>query len=341
MSSTLDLNGGTTTLAADSTTTYLAITDTSTNHDGTLVMNAGATLIFDDSDGAGFLSAATAITITINGNADSPCTIKSASSNPDYPWTLPATTTALTATRCKMRDYTGTRYSTAWVLNNIDWGDWYASADNVISFLRLYDPSTGTRWADSTTSDPTINELEDWLCDATDYIDQVTQHAWREVLVEDEYHDVELSWTGHHEYDLPIKLNHRQIRDISSSTDKIEVWNGSSWIDFVDTYTEGRGSDYWFDYAKGILYFADERPYYHEAGVRVTYRYGGVGVPNDIREACIKLVAIKFLESDWFKIVVPEGSGLENRKLELTDRWRRDVDRILMRRREPQLIGAF
>lgn len=341
MSATLDLNGGTTTITTDGTATYYQVTDTSTGHNGILIMQAGSTLIFDDTASAGFTATATLITITINGNTESPCTIKSASSSPSNPFILPATTTTMTATRVKFRDYTGTRNSSTWILNNVDWGDFYATADDVISFLRLYDPSTATRWADSTTSDPTTNELEDWLCDATDYIDNETEHAWREVLVENEYHDVGLNWKGFYDREIPVSLKHRNVRSISSSSDKIEVWNGSSWINFVSTYTEGRASDYWLDYTKGILYFADERPYYSEAGVRVTYRYGAVGVPYDIREAAVKLTAIKVLESDWYKVVVPEGSNLENRKMELCDRWRRDVDRILMRRREPQLIGAF
>lgn len=217
----------------------------------------------------------------------------------------------------------------------------YCTADNVISFLRLYDPSTGTRWADSTTSDPTTAELEGWINDAEDHIDAVTGHAWRTVTVTDEYHDAGRGWQGFYDREMPIKLDHRKIATLSTASDKIEVWNGSSWINFATEYTEGRSDGFWIDYTNGIVYFVNYKPYYADSGVRVTYRYGDSAVPGDIEEAATKLVAIRVLESDWYKAVVPEGSGLENRKTDLCVRWREDVERILRNRRELRLIGAF
>ena len=120
MTASLDLNGMSHTITADTTETYLAITDTSVGHDGTLVMEAGSTLEFDDASGAGFLAAATLITITVNGNSTSKCTIKSANSYPDHRWILPASTVTMVATRCIFRDYEGS-FDSTWIQNNCEY----------------------------------------------------------------------------------------------------------------------------------------------------------------------------------------------------------------------------
>jgi hypothetical protein len=51
MPSTLDLNAGMITLAADTVYTYYQITDTSLTHNGVLVMAAGSILRFDNKAG--------------------------------------------------------------------------------------------------------------------------------------------------------------------------------------------------------------------------------------------------------------------------------------------------
>ena len=119
MSATLDLNGQTVTLSADSVNYYYQITDTSSSHNGTLILQPGAEIVFDDASGAGFSSGASAITITVNGNSTSPCYVSSAISEPSNDWTMPALTANVTATRCTFADYV-IPFSApgAWVLNN-------------------------------------------------------------------------------------------------------------------------------------------------------------------------------------------------------------------------------
>jgi len=115
MSGTLDFNGTTHTIIADSTETWFQMT--STTGTGTLIMDSGSILEFDDALGAGFLPAASNIVIIVNGNSTSKCTIKSANSYPDYRWTLPSSLVTGVATRCIFRDYTGT-FPAGLVLNN-------------------------------------------------------------------------------------------------------------------------------------------------------------------------------------------------------------------------------
>lgn len=115
MSSALDLAGAAHTITADTTETYFTATDSVGG--GTLTIEAGATLEFDDTSGAGFLSTSSAFTLTCTGTSTAWCTIKSANSYPDNRWTLPPSGTTVTATRTQWRDYTGS-FATAWILNN-------------------------------------------------------------------------------------------------------------------------------------------------------------------------------------------------------------------------------
>jgi hypothetical protein len=115
MSAAHDLVGGAHTITADTTETYFTFTDSVGG--GTLTLESGSTLEFDDTAGAGFLSTSLAFTLTITGNSTSKCTIKSANSYPDYRWTLPSSLVTGVATRCVFRDYTGT-FPTGLILNN-------------------------------------------------------------------------------------------------------------------------------------------------------------------------------------------------------------------------------
>ena len=84
---------------------------------GELIIEAGASLEFDDTSGCGFLSTSEAFTLTCTGTSTAWVTIKSANSYPDYRWTLPPAATTVVATRVQWRDYTGS-FATAWILNN-------------------------------------------------------------------------------------------------------------------------------------------------------------------------------------------------------------------------------
>lgn len=118
-STILDLEGGTVTLALDTQYNYYQVTDTSTNHDGHLVMLAGSSLVFEDSLNAGFSPVATNIDIRIEGTADSLCVIESANDYADHRWMLPVSTVTMNATRCDFRNYSGD-FAPTWELQNCD-----------------------------------------------------------------------------------------------------------------------------------------------------------------------------------------------------------------------------
>jgi hypothetical protein len=211
----------------------------------------------------------------------------------------------------------------------------YTTAAKVASQLRLILPSTQARLTFSASTDPTLLEVENFILEAEDDIDRATNHAWRAVTMTNEYHDLSGLYTGRYRQELPVKLHHRSIRAMVSGTDKIELWDGTTWKDLVLTangYTEGRANDFWIDYTHGWIYFVSTKPYISERGIRVTYRYGESSVPGDIQSICTLLAAAKIIASDWYKAVVPEGVSMRGIN-ETADAWeKRAYDRLEKRK---------
>lgn len=212
-------------------------------------------------------------------------------------------------------------------------GTTYSTPELVASLLRLIVPSTGARLVFSASTDPTVAEVNNWILEAEDVIDRDTGHAWRASTITDEYHDVNGNGFGFAQNEIPIRLRHRSIRSLVSGTDKIEVWDGSSWLEYVATKTEGRGNDFWVDYTNGIIYFVGAIPYYSDKGVRVTYRYGETSVPKDIQEICTKMTALKLLENDDYIKILPEGVS-QYAIASKADSWTKDIEKKLRKHQE-------
>lgn len=140
MSSSLDLNGSTVTLNDDTTYTYYQITDTSASHNGTLIVGAGTILEFDNKSSAGFASAASAITINVNGTRTNNARIRSADPSPTYAWAMPATTTYIDAEWCEFENYSGSTSANYWGFQDCVFvGTRYISVDEVLQMLNIAD----------------------------------------------------------------------------------------------------------------------------------------------------------------------------------------------------------
>jgi hypothetical protein len=212
----------------------------------------------------------------------------------------------------------------------------YTTPQKVSSQLRLIDQTTQARLVFSADSDPTLDEVEISINRAEDRIDRETSHAWRAVSIANEYHSMHRSAYDSYQRAFPVYLKHRALNTLVSGTDKIELWNGSEWIDLVliaNGYTEGRADDYWIDYNQGVIYIRHPHAFRLDMGVRVTYRYGESSVPGDIEEACTKLAAIAIADTNEYSITLPEGVG-EYGIASKIDKWTEDVNRILYNRRE-------
>lgn len=185
---------------------------------------------------------------------------------------------------------------------------------------------------DSTTT-PSDSFVETLIESAEDYIDQETGHSWRETTAT-EYKDIPNEYfynTG-----IPIYLNHRKIRDLdTASGDKLEVWNGSEWEDYITNRTEGRNEDFWMDYEHGVLYLKHTTLQGRRKSVRITYRYGEDTIPGDIKEAARKLSAIELIVSDDRSANVSDsGAGNNITYDQRVSYWKSRIDKILSKRRE-------
>lgn len=192
---------------------------------------------------------------------------------------------------------------------------------------------------------PTKAQVEEFIMRAEDYIETDTLTSWRALTITDEYHDyfgvvsVPLGtiWNVSRRGTPHVKARHAPLQSFTSGTHKIELWDGSSWVDLAleaNSYTEGRGNDYWIDYNAGVIYFAAKRPVIGRNVVKLTYAYGHAVVPLDIEEAATKLAAIDVLMAQDKVMVIPEGGGFAPLPIQKMERWQTKIERILSRHRK-------
>lgn len=172
----------------------------------------------------------------------------------------------------------------------------------------------GRSTAFSGSTNPTDTQVATSILEAQDIIDGDVNHSWQTLTVTDEYYDLPRRDYGQNRSQfsdgVPIYLKHREITTLSSgSGDKVEVWNGSSYEDWLSTKTEGRADDFWLDYTKGILYL-NTWPLVNgeRARIRLTYRYGGGTVPQRIQRACALQTAILLAANDSTTSLIDEGA---------------------------------
>jgi hypothetical protein len=204
----------------------------------------------------------------------------------------------------------------------------YCTADDVRRILQ-------TDFKFSSESLPSNSDVEASIEEAEDEIDQETQHSWRTTTVTDDFYDIPLdAWREG--VGIPIFLKHRNVKDLDSDQgDSLEIWDGSSYEDWLSTMTEGRNNDYWVDNTMGILYLRRFWRFYRERAVKISYRYGESSVPKDIRKACAILTAIDFIMNDDRSAALNEtGDPMRVSHTERVEFMKKRVDRILKNRRE-------
>jgi hypothetical protein len=96
------------------------------------------------------------------------------------------------------------------------------------------------------TSNPSATEVGTLIKRVEDFIDEKTSTGYREIMYKDEYHN--FTYSGVH-YNLPkywndyvgfIQLDRHNVRKIV----KLEVWQGSSWVDLASSVAQVDISDY-------------------------------------------------------------------------------------------------
>lgn len=188
-----------------------------------------------------------------------------------------------------------------------------------------------------TDDNPSQSQVKEMIEDRSAYIDRQTRRAWREnkVVNETKRFDTRYRWDA----GRPVMLNKLDVISPldSAEGDKLEIWEGSDWHDWVaDTsLSEGRDGNYWLDPSMGQLFVYKRFTWHSKPQIRVSYRYGREvtdsdsdnvpdDLPRDIREACAKLVAIDLVASDQHSQLLPGGDGGPSPESAM-ENWRTDV----------------
>ena len=198
----------------------------------------------------------------------------------------------------------------------------YCTVEDVSDFMRVPISSTTT---------PTKAQVEKVINRKEEILDRRIGHTFgRNKTITNEIHDLPLLYTFG--WGTPIYLQHRNIRDLSNvAGDKIEVWKGES-NEYDDILTDSQW--YQFDPVYGRLYlrgfiFSIMR----KNRIRVTYRFGDATVPEDVEDACIKLVAIDLLTTSFRMDRLPVG-GSALTWGEIIEQWKEDIESCVINRRE-------
>lgn len=187
--------------------------------------------------------------------------------------------------------------------------------------------------------EPKLSEdiINSYIERAMSQIERRTRHAWRSRTVRSERHRIELSGTWAQAQ--PVFLHNRSIKQFDKDEgDSWQVWNGSIWEEWLDTKTEL--NDYMVEYSIGRV---NIRPFIYYPlrfmnllnyiPMEFTYRFGEDidEVPGDIAEACIKIVALKIVETAEFQAVMPDATDRVDLKSK-SSTWRQDIEQILSNR---------
>ena len=194
----------------------------------------------------------------------------------------------------------------------------YTTAAKVAELLQI------PAFSGSTT--PTATQVESFITRKESLIEGDSGHAWQTLTVTKEY----VEPTGNYEYGTGIRfdLAHRSLTTFASGTDKIEVWDGSNWVDWVATKSQGRGDDFWVDEVNGVVYLMTRSTVYRK-GVRITYRYGEASVPGNIEELATKMAAIDVLIAYEKNLVFADDGGTHRPSVrERVEAWREDIKGI-------------
>jgi hypothetical protein len=206
----------------------------------------------------------------------------------------------------------------------------YASTADIADFLRINITAC---------TSPSIAQVEKLIKRSEDKIDRRTGHAWR-TKTTTEIFNLPLLYTFG--WGTFISLKHRNIKykagaDTCLDTaagDKIEIWNGSNgqWSDYVCT-----PGSYDIEYIKGEVYlrgfiFSILR----QNRVRVTYRFGDSTVPEDIKDAIVKLTCIDLIRSSIKMDDLEFGGAIK--KEEAMSMWKEEVDNIVHDRAEVYVV---
>jgi hypothetical protein len=243
-----------------------------------------------------------------------------------------------------------------------DLTDFFDKYDAFLDHDELFNPDTGEveKKNNSTLSEsdlenpdhwgatnPTRSQVEARVMAESNWIDEHTGHAWRSRRVAHETKSLSQKGAGGTQYywraGSPLKLMKRSIRTPldPEKGDKIEVWEGDRYEDWVasDQYNEGRDEDYWVEKSTGMLYIYRRHIFFQRhKEIRVSYRYGKESVPQIIRDVCARRVAAHYLETQQYRITTPGNEEAPDPQA-IAESWRETCETDLKPFEEIRTLG--
>ena len=196
---------------------------------------------------------------------------------------------------------------------------YYCSKDDVSAFLQV------SNFTGDTT--PESDAVEAFINMAEERIDQLTDHAWhtnRANTVTEERARIQRVRSNVINTRGRIQLKHYPILDMAGGTDKLHVWDGSSYVEYIanktgsNTVTDPVNKEWWVDGERGIIYLNDYSTLNMinsaPSGVAcyVTYRYATASTPDDIKLATIYFTASTIAANDDLNLMQEGDDSMDN-----------------------------
>ena len=179
----------------------------------------------------------------------------------------------------------------------------------------------------ATDTTPTISQIETFINMAEERVDQLTDHAWatsRAKTVTEERGRIQRVMSNSVNDRGRIQLKHYPILDMDSGTDKLHIWDGGEYVEYIanktgdDTITNVTGKDYWIDKERGTIYLNSYNQFNllsdAPSGVTayVTYRYATAATPQDIKLATIYFTAATIAMNDDLNLMQEGDDSMNN-----------------------------
>jgi len=166
----------------------------------------------------------------------------------------------------------------------------YTNISKVQSFMGLASTTF------TPTSIPTDSAIANMILGNEGEIDSFLMTSYKSNTVSNEFHDL-IYKAADDEGFIPIFPKYRPLRTKDSSW-KIEVWDGSTYTDYITSKTESRANDYYIDYNKSIIYVKPIA--YDDHYLKLTYTWGHSSVPYEIEKLCTLKTALNLVDLDDF-----------------------------------------
>lgn len=211
----------------------------------------------------------------------------------------------------------------------------YCTPDDVALFAQLRPVNGGKVVWGTDPKYPDNNDLIALIESAEGLVEDHTRQAWgtRYITETAEIQDIHMA-RGHYghfrSYYAYIFLNRQNIATFNSGQgDKLEIFEGDAWVDYLTTYTEGRGDDFFVDYKHGKICFRNRSPPIGHQLARITYRRNsGATVPQAIRQATALQTAVLLANTPGIQILFPTGEGGPPNTT-FIDGWQEKINRML------------